>query len=283
MKKLIFAASAALLLLGASCSKGSDTANGEVPKSLNDSISRCFGYTYGGYVLNDFQRFSGEHQNDAAYKENVLKGIQLAISNADDEATIIGMQIGGQLVNQLKAIEEQGVTIDRTLMLKELRKSFNADTVDFNLLQDNSAALNLLMEKAQQIKSAKDTKKDNDFIEQIKAENPNLQTSATGLSYIIEAQGEAPTATDTSTVVVNYVGKLVDGTVFDQSPEGQPATFGAGQVIPGFREGLKMLGKGGKATLYIPGNLAYGENGVPQAGIGPNAMLIFEVEVVDIK
>ena len=120
-------------------------------------------------------------------------------------------------------------------------------------------------------------------MEQIKAENPDIKTSESGLSYVISAPGEAPMPADTSVVVVNYVGKLADGTVFDQSPEGQPATFGVNQVIPGFREGLKMLGKGGKATLYIPGNLAYGEQGVPQAGIGPNAMLIFDIEVVDVK
>jgi FKBP-type peptidyl-prolyl cis-trans isomerase len=54
-------------------------------------------------------------------------------------------------------------------------------------------------------------------------------------------------------------------------------------VVPGFREGLMLLGKGGKATLYIPASLAYGANGVPQAGIGPNATLIFEVELIDIN
>ena len=84
-------------------------------------------------------------------------------------------------------------------------------------------------------------------------------------------------------VQVNYIGRLTDGTVFDQSPDGQPATFSPAGVIPGFSEGLKMLGVGGKAILYIPGNLAYGSQGVPQAGIGPDQMLVFEIEVAGVK
>lgn len=282
MKKLIYGACAALLLVASACSKSGDAAGTQVPKELSDSVSSFFGHVYGGYVLNDFQRYAPEHQNKA-YKQDVLKGVQLAINNLDNEGTIIGMQVGGQLVNQLKAMEEQGVKIDRVLMMKELRKMFESDSVDLDKLQESSAVLNVLMEKVQAIKSEQDVKKENDFMEKIKASNPDLQTSASGLSYVITERGTEPVPSDTSMVVVNYVGKLADGTVFDQSPEGQPATFGVNQVIPGFREGLKLLGKGGKATLYIPGDLAYGENGVPQAGIGPNAMLIFDIEIVDIK
>lgn len=282
MKKLIYGACAVLLLAASACSKGGDTAGTQVPKELSDSVSSFFGHVYGGYVLNDFQRYAPEHQNNA-YKQDVLKGVQLAINNLDNEGTIIGMQVGGQLVNQLRAMEEQGVKIDRVLMMKELRKMFESDTVNLDKLQESSAVLNVLMEKVQAIKSEQDVKKENDYMEKIKASNPDLQTSASGLSYVITERGTEPTPSDTSMVVVNYVGKLADGTVFDQSPEGEPATFGVNQVIPGFREGLKLLGKGGKATLYIPGELAYGENGVPQAGIGPNAMLIFDIEIVDIK
>lgn len=282
MKKLIYGACAALLLVASACSKSGDAAGTQVPKELSDSVSSFFGHVYGGYVLNDFQRYAPEHQNKA-YKQDVLKGVQLAINNLDNEGTIIGMQVGGQLVNQIKAMEEQGVKIDRVLMMKELRKMFESDSIDLDKLQESSAVLNVLMEKVQAIKSEQDVKKENDFMEKIKASNPDLQTSASGLSYVITERGTEPVPTDTSMVVVNYVGKLADGTVFDQSPEGQPATFGVNQVIPGFREGLKLLGKGGKATLYIPGDLAYGENGVPQAGIGPNAMLIFDIEIVDIK
>lgn len=283
MKKLIFGACAALLMVASACSKGSDNAaTTQVPKELSDSVSNYFGHVYGGYVLADFQRYAPGNQ-DKAYKEDVLKGIQLALNNMDKDGTVIGMQIGGQLVNQLKAMQEQGVQIDRVKMMKEFRAVFEADTVDMTGIQESSAVLDLLMKQVQNIKSREDQEQENALMEKIKKDNPDIKTSESGLSYVITEPGTQPTPSDTSMVVVNYVGKLADGTVFDQSQEGQPATFGVNQVIPGFREGLKLLGKGGKATLYIPGNLAYGEQGVPQAGIGPNAMLIFDIEVVDIK
>ena len=80
-------------------------------------------------------------------------------------------------------------------------------------------------------------------------------------------------------VVVNYKGTLIDGTEFDAN---DGIEFGASQVIPGWTEGLGLLGKGGKATLYIPSNLAYGERAPRGSKIEPNSALIFEVEVVDI-
>ena len=72
----------------------------------------------------------------------------------------------------------------------------------------------------------------------------------------------------------------MDGTVFDSSEDARLSPAG---VVPGFGEGLEMLGKGGKATLYIPGKLAYGVDGAPRAGIGPNAMLIFDIEGLDVN
>ncbi|MFG6385708.1 MAG: FKBP-type peptidyl-prolyl cis-trans isomerase [Muribaculaceae bacterium] len=282
MKKLIYGACAALLLAASACSKSGDTASTQVPDKLVDSVSSYFGHVYGGYVLGDYQRYAPERQ-DKANKQAVIKGIQLALNNMDDEGTVIGMQIGGQLASQLKGLKEQGINVDKALLMKEFTKMFMSDSIDMSQLQESSAMLDNMMNRIQNMKNEADKAKESDFMEQIKAENPDIKTSESGLSYVISAPGEAPMPADTSVVVVNYVGKLADGTVFDQSPEGQPATFGVNQVIPGFREGLKMLGKGGKATLYIPGNLAYGEQGVPQAGIGPNAMLIFDIEVVDVK
>lgn len=104
-----------------------------------------------------------------------------------------------------------------------------------------------------------------------------------GLGMVIKNPGDETRATRTTPMTIHYRGRLTDGTVFDSSFErGEPAVFMPAQVIPGFGEGIMNLGKGGVATLYIPSNLGYGPQGTPGGPIGPDANLIFDVEIVDI-
>jgi FKBP-type peptidyl-prolyl cis-trans isomerase len=108
-------------------------------------------------------------------------------------------------------------------------------------------------------------------------------TLPSGLQYKIlkEGTGAKPTATDS--VTCNYRGALIDGTEFDSSyKRGEPASFGVSQVIKGWTEGLQLMPVGSKWQLFIPSDLAYGANGAGQQ-IGPNATLIFDVELLSIK
>ncbi|MFQ5743906.1 MAG: FKBP-type peptidyl-prolyl cis-trans isomerase [Acidobacteriota bacterium] len=110
-----------------------------------------------------------------------------------------------------------------------------------------------------------------------------IVTLPSGLQYevIEEGTGASPTATDR--VTVHYTGTLIDGTVFDSSRQrGQPATFPLDKVIPGWTEGLQLMKVGSSYKFYIPAELAYGEN-PPSPTIGPNASLIFEVELLSIE
>lgn len=110
-----------------------------------------------------------------------------------------------------------------------------------------------------------------------------VKTTASGLQYEVleEGTGKMPAATDS--VTVHYTGKLIDGTVFDSSVErGEPATFGVTQVIPGWVEALQLMKEGAKWRLFIPSNLAYGPNGAGNI-IGPNATLIFDVELIKVN
>ena len=115
------------------------------------------------------------------------------------------------------------------------------------------------------------------------AKKPGIVTTASGLQYevITEGTGASPKATDT--VSVHYLGTTLDGKEFDSSyKRGAPASFPLNRVIAGWTEGLQLMKEGGKSRLFIPANLAYGEN-APSSKIGPNATLIFEVELVKVK
>ena len=110
-----------------------------------------------------------------------------------------------------------------------------------------------------------------------------VKTLPGGLQYkvLAEGKGKSPKATDT--VSVNYRGTLIDGTEFDSSyKRGQAATFPVGGVIKGWTEALQLMKEGAKWQLFIPANLAYGESGTQGGPIGPNATLIFEVELISI-
>lgn len=110
-----------------------------------------------------------------------------------------------------------------------------------------------------------------------------VKITASGLQYEILEEGTGKQPKSTDKVTVHYTGKLIDGTVFDSSVErGVPATFGVTQVIPGWVEALQLMKEGAKWRLYIPSNLAYGPNGAGGV-IGPNATLIFDVELIKVE
>ena len=112
---------------------------------------------------------------------------------------------------------------------------------------------------------------------------PGVKTTASGLQYKVLKEGSGPSPKETDTVVTNYRGTLIDGTEFDSSyKRNEPATFQVNRVIKGWTEALQLMKKGAKYQLFIPAGLAYGPQGAG-AEIGPNATLIFEVELVDIK
>ncbi|ORJ62384.1 FKBP-type peptidyl-prolyl cis-trans isomerase [Geothermobacter hydrogeniphilus] len=110
-----------------------------------------------------------------------------------------------------------------------------------------------------------------------------VKVTASGLQYKVLKEGSGATPTAESNVKVNYKGTLIDGTEFDSSyKRGQPATFQVGRVIKGWVEGLQLMKVGSKYQFVIPPELAYGDRGAgPQ--IGPNSVLVFEVELLEVN
>ena len=141
---------------------------------------------------------------------------------------------------------------------------------------DMGRILNGFISKKQAYKAAVNLAKGKAFLS-ANAKKENVDTTATGLQYTIVAEGAAEKVAPQDTVWVNYKGTLLDGTVFD---ENDSTMFVANRVIKGWTEGLGLLGEGGKATLYIPSDLAYGERG--NRNIEPNSVLVFDVEVLKV-
>ena len=152
----------------------------------------------------------------------------------------------------------------------EFGKQFKID------LEKMGEILNNYLSKKQAYKAAFNLAKEREVLA-ANAKKANVDTTASGLQYTILASGAEEKIAPEDTVWVNYKGTLIDGTVFD---ENDSTKFIANRVIRGWTEGLGLLGEGGKATLYIPAELAYGERG--NRNIEPNSTLIFEVEVLKV-
>ncbi|OBQ52212.1 FKBP-type peptidyl-prolyl cis-trans isomerase [Tamlana sp. s12] len=121
------------------------------------------------------------------------------------------------------------------------------------------------------------------FLESNKSKE-GVQTTASGLQYIVLKEGTGAKPTKDSKVKVHYHGTLIDGTVFDSSVDrGEPTEFGVTQVIKGWTEGLQLMSEGAKYKFFIPQELAYGANPRPGGPIKPYATLIFDVELLEVK
>jgi FKBP-type peptidyl-prolyl cis-trans isomerase FklB len=205
----------------------------------------------------------------------------LTLKTQKDKASYaIGLNIG-------KSMHKDSVDVDTTILLRGLRDGLAGAKP---LLTDDEAratmvALQADLRKKQEEKMAvqgEANKKEGDaFLAENKTKD-GVVTLPSGLQYKILTEGTGPKPTASDTVVCNYKGTLIDSTEFDSSyKRGQPATFPVSGVIKGWTEALQLMPVGSKWQLFIPADLAYGPSG--KGGIGPNATLIFEVELMSIQ
>jgi FKBP-type peptidyl-prolyl cis-trans isomerase len=115
------------------------------------------------------------------------------------------------------------------------------------------------------------------------AKRPEVEVKPSGLQIEMFDEGYGRLPKQSDLVVINYNGFLTDGTIFDSSyKRGQPATFPVDSVVPGFAEALMNIRLGGKAKVYIPSYLGYGQKGSGKA-VPPDSTIIFEIEILDVK
>ena len=183
---------------------------------------------------------------------------------------------------------KQGIEIDADNLLAGLKDAMTGKPSVLSAEETQNTMMQLQQEMEQKFqenagKAGEANKKEGqDFL----AANKNkagVVTLPSGMQYEILNEGTGKTPTRTDNVTTHYKGTLIDGTVFDSSYErGQPATFPVNGVIAGWTQALMMMKEGAKWRLYIPAELAYGAQGAG-ADIGPNATLIFDVELLKVN
>jgi FKBP-type peptidyl-prolyl cis-trans isomerase FklB len=219
----------------------------------------------------------------------IVSGILFLVSlaNAQEKPTlknqkekmsyIIGMDIGTNL-------KRQSIDIEPNIVVRGIKDALagGKPLLTDQEIQETMAIFQKDMMAKQQEVAKKNKKEGEAFLNENKKKE-GVKTLPSGLQYkvIKEGTGKKPKLNDA--VTVNYRGTLIDGTEFDNSyKRGQPASMQVSGVIPGWTEALQLMGEGAKWQLFIPSNLAYGERGAG-AMIGPNATLIFEVELISIQ
>ena len=286
MKKISILAAVVLAAVMASCGNGTPKAD---LKNEMDSLSYAMGLTQSQGLKEYLVQRMGV---DTAYIDDFIKGLNEGANAGDDKAKaayFAGLQIGQQVSQQMVKginLEIFGEDSTQTISVKNLMAGFVAGTIGKGALMDVEEA-GIFAQTAMQSVKLRETakrfaeyKKENeDFMKKIAKKAGVSQIDTSGVYYEVITQGDGPVPADTSMVEVRYTGTLIDGTEFDSNMEAeQPMKMQVGRVIKGWTKALTNMPAGSTWKVYIPADMAYGEN---QAGdkIKPFSTLIFTIKL----
>lgn len=194
----------------------------------------------------------------------------------DQVSYTIGVQFG-------KSLKSQNLDLNTKYLAAGIADGYKGDKPHLTDEEMQAAMMKMSENRQQEIKNqAEKNKTEADAFLAKNKDAEGVKVTASGLQYKILNPGTGASPKGDDIVVVNYKGTLIDGTEFDSSfKRNMPAEFPLKGVIPGWTEGLQLMKKGGKAMFFVPPNLGYGER--PRQQIPGNAVLIFDVELLDIK
>ena len=311
MKKISVVLGASLLLLF-SCVNDKSSVT-ELDKVIFtpeiDSVSYAIGIVYSNYIFNNmgvqklnFSEFENAsntflnkgqlriHQDSGRvaidefvkqFEDSLLNPENINYDNLDDISYSLGLDIAKTLTTN------SNLSFNPSELTKAFRVIFEGEETKMSIEEAN------ICFESFRIKQQKENEKKTQSIllEKLVENRKSMEnivdgkvTLVSGLQIEILSDGNGVSPTIQDQVTVHYTGKLEDGTVFDSSVDrGEPVTFPVSGVIPGWTEALQLMKVDSKWNLVIPSELAYGEGGIPQAGIGPNSTLYFEVELLKIN
>lgn len=226
------------------------------------------------------------------WKWMMVAGLSFLVAQANaEEAQVLksqrDVQSYGIGVNIAKSFKRDEVDIDMDLLVKGMKDAMAGDKLlmpEKELRRAMNSFQSELRQKAaarSRIAAVDNKKKGDDFLAQNKNKE-GVVTLASGVQYKVLKAGDGKLPTEADMVECHYRGTLLDGTEFDSTEPGKPAMLKVAQLIPGWKEALKLMPAGSKWQLYIPPQLAYGPRGVG-SDIGPNETLVFEVELLAVK
>lgn len=215
-----------------------------------------------------------------------LLAVQAGAEEASPLKTDQEMASYGIGMYMAKTFRKDGVEVDQALVMRGLRDGMAGTTVvpDKTLrrvMGDFQAEVRRRVQANRQIAAADNQKTGAAFMAANGAKD-GVVTLASGLEYKILKAGDGPKPTEDNTVDCLYRGTLLNGTEFDATEPGKPASLKVGQLIPGWKEALKLMPAGSKWEIVVPPQMAYGLRGAGSE-IGPNETLVFEVELLAVK
>ena len=265
------------------CGNGQGTAKLVTPQ---DSAAYFLGLSQTMPLHEQWDQYQYQVPGDAASKKDqFIKGFRDALTSGSAKAAYSnGYLMGFQLIDSWEGFNARipGDSLDKQKFIDGLIAGLSGK-VDTTLTMD---AINTYMQEyfanAQKIVEDQNKQAGADFLAANKSKEGVVELPS-GLQYRIDKLGDGIKPAAEDTVVVHYKGTKLDGTVFDSSYDrGEPATFPLTGVIQGFSEGLQQVPAGSKVTLWIPGDLAYGQRGSGDQ-IGPFEMLTFEMELQEVR
>lgn len=233
-------------------------------------------YAYGFVVVAvAFLPFLSWSADKAATPPPELKTFQEKLSY------VLGREVG-------QGISESPSKIDLNLFMRGIqdtignRKSLVSPQEEEQVKAEFGAQMREAQSKKMAALADQNAKAEESFLAKNKSQQ-GVVTTVSGLQYQVLKDGAGAGIKSTDRIKVHYRGSLIDGTEFDSSyARNQPAVFDVAGVIPGWTEGLQLMKFGGQYRLWVPSKLAYGERGAGRA-IGPNSLLIFDVEPIEIS
>jgi FKBP-type peptidyl-prolyl cis-trans isomerase FklB len=211
---------------------------------------------------------------------NAAKASSAALKNRADS---LGYALGNNLGEFLKAngVTDMSKDLNTEMMIKAIKDATSNQAPAMTREQCSSAINSFVMVKRTESVS-KNKAAGQKFLEENK-KKPGVVTLPDGLQYMVIKEGTGPKPTAADQVQVHYHGTLIDGTVFDSSVDrGQPITHSASGFITGWNEALLLMPTGSKWKLFVPSDLAYGDQGAG-AQIQPGSTLIFDIELIKVN